>query len=137
MLSQQPSYSNRDIVRRIHESCTVHPTYSPPKETGCMVMDDDQWKVYKKTIASIAKERRQPKVDKTAVFKKKIRNQRDENFETIPYDANRILRICTDTFAICRTKVEDIHEPTTYVNDVIKCLRGDIDTFDCYFWTTY
>lgn len=133
MLSQQPNILNHDIVRNIRETCSNHPKHSTLKETGCTVVDDEGWKIYKKMIAYLAKERRQKANIKT-VTQKKVRTKRDENFEPISYDTNRIVRICVDTYNMKRMKLEDIQESTTYVNNVIKCLRGDISTFDGYFW---
>lgn len=122
-------YMNHDLVRSINASFTDHPKYQQIHESGCRVMDDDQWTVYKKMLARIAKER---KTTKTVTQTRKVRDRRDVDYEPIDWNGKKIMKICDSSYFMEIFK--NVPGDSVYSNHVIKCLRGEIDRFDGFFW---
>jgi hypothetical protein len=126
----------RRIIAEIKSTMTHHPVYEPlAHETQCMVLDDDQWCIYKKHIARVAKERSVKKTPTNNAKKRKVRDRRDMEIEAIEIVQGKIIRICDTTF--CVTKFDNIDEVTTdkvYRSHVCQALRGDICSFDGYLW---
>ena len=127
----------RRIIAEIKSTMTHHPpVYEPlPQETSCIVLDDDQWYVYKKHIARVAKERVAKKTPVKNAKKRKVRDCRDMDISAIEIVQGKIFRICDATF--CITNFDNIDEATTdkvYRSHICQALRGDIDRFDGYFW---
>jgi hypothetical protein len=130
-------YENtRRIIAEIKSTMTHHPVYEPlAHETQCLVLDDDQWNIYKKHLARIAKERSAKKKPINNAKKRKVRDRRDMEIEAIEIVQGKIIRICDTTF--CVTKFNTIDEVTTdktYRSHVCQALRGDIGSFGGYFW---
>jgi hypothetical protein len=48
----------RRLCDDIRQTMTSRPVQGPVPTSGCTVMDDHQWRAYKKHIARIAKERK-------------------------------------------------------------------------------
>lgn len=81
----------------------------------------------------MAKER---KTKKAVVQKRQVRNQRDESFEQIELRDDRpIYRICDSSFAMKKyNNLEDINKNSVNTAQILKCLRGDLDRYNGYFW---
>jgi len=125
---------NQDIVSSILDSFTSHPNAPPAPADGCMIMNDDQWAVYKKQLAREAKERKNKK-PAAQPAKRQVRNQRDSTFEPIEYSGKGFVSICTSRFSIRKfVCVDNVPGDRVYHNAVIACLRGETPFFDDYFW---
>jgi hypothetical protein len=134
MGTMSPIIMNHDIVNRIKSCFTSHPVATHVPKGGCMVLDDEQWTVYKKNLAQKAKERKNKKIVEKSV-KRLVRNQRDTTFEPIDYSGKGIARICADRFSIVTFScIDDVPGDNVYQNAVVACLRGETSTFDGYFW---
>jgi hypothetical protein len=121
-----------NIIAEIRASFTSHPV-AEHIQTGCIVLDDFQWGIYKKSIAKLAKERK-PKAP--VVSKKKVRDRRDMDIEAIEITSGLIYRICERRFSITKFEnIEEIASDPVYRSHVYQALRGDSDRFDGYFWT--
>lgn len=126
---------NQDIVNRIRASFTSHPVAPHIPTGGCVVMDDEQWAVYKKNLAREAKERKAAKKSVAQPTKRMVRNQRDTTIEPIEYSGRGFVSICTTRFSIRKfVCVDDVPGDRVYRNAVIACLRGETPFFDDYFW---
>ncbi|APC25631.1 hypothetical protein BST79_gp118 [Only Syngen Nebraska virus 5] len=130
---------NQNKVNEIRNCMFHHPVSEPVETPKVFVLDDEGWKTYKKMMARIAKERKISKTKTvTNVSKKCIRDHRDETFEPIEYSVNnQIVRICTTTFSITKFKNFDeavVGYQNVAKNEVLKTLRGDLSSFDNYFW---
>jgi len=123
----------RRIIDDIRRGIVCHPvtTFVDTKPQVCF--NDEQWKVHKNMLARIAKER---KVKKTIVQKRQVRNQRDESFEQIELRDDRpVYRICDTLFSIEKFfTFKDIIGKSVDISQILKCLRGDLDRYDGYFW---
>jgi hypothetical protein len=123
------------IIQEIKASMTHHPVYEPlTHETTCMVLDDEQWHVYKKHLAKVAKDRK-TKTSTTSEKKKKVRDRRDMEIEAIEISSDPIVRICDATFCITKFKnIEEVSTDKVYCSHVLQALRGDATGFGGYFW---
>ncbi|AGE53454.1 hypothetical protein ATCVGM07011_213L [Acanthocystis turfacea Chlorella virus GM0701.1] len=126
---------NQDIVDRIRASFTSHPVAPPIPAGGCVVMDDEQWAVYKKNLAREAKERKAAKKPVAQPAKRMVRNQRDTSFEPIEYSGKGFVKICTTRFSIQKfVCIDDVPGDRVYRDKIVACLRGETPFFDGYFW---
>ena len=126
---------NQDIVNRIKASFMSHPVSAPVPTGGCVVMDDEQWAVYKKKLAREAKERKAAKNQVAQPAKRTVRNQRDTSFDPIEYSGKGLVSICTSRFSIRKfVCVDDVPGDRVYRDKVVACLRGETPFFDDYFW---
>jgi hypothetical protein len=125
----------RLIVEEIRSSMTHPPMYEPlAHETRCFVLDDDQWHIYKKSLAKIAKERKTKTPINTAK-RRKVREFRDMDIPAIEISNGSIVCICDTTFGITKFKnMDEVSADKVYCSHVRQALRGDIDRFDHYFW---
>jgi hypothetical protein len=121
-----------NIIAEIRASFTSHPV-AEHIQTGCIVLDEFQWGVYKKSLAKLAKERKTPK---KIVSKTKVRDRRDMETPSIEITSGHIIRICVRSFSITKFEnIEDITSDPVYKSHVYQALRGDSDRFDGFFWT--
>lgn len=122
------------LVQQIKSLMTSHPVAVMDDIQKCIVMNDDQWFSYKKHLARVAKERKNAKKKPAPVVaRKKVRNQRDTDFEAIEVDGT-IVRFCETTF--CYTKfssVKSITEDPVERSCIHAALRDGVN-HGGYFW---
>ena len=124
------------LVHHIKSLLTSHPVVAMMDDDTekCIVMDDDQWFLYKKHMARIAKERsKAKKKPATVVAREKVRNQRDTTMEAIEV-AGTIVRFCETKF--CFTKFSSVKSITTDPverSNIYAALRDGV-SYDGYFW---
>jgi len=138
IISQPTQVYNQYIINEIRKTMTDHPvSVTKMNTTGPVVLDDESWKIYKNMLARVAKERANKK-PAAIISKKNIRDHRDETFDPIDFSVSQpIVRICMDTFSIVKFKNFDnavANYQTVAKNDVLKTLKGDLSSFDGYYW---
>lgn len=90
--------TDNEIVTKVKKSFVSHPKIEGEYVTP-VCFNDEQWGVFKKMLARIAKERKMEK-KKPPVKRFVTRNHFCED-EMLQYDENKsIVRICTDSFVI-------------------------------------
>jgi hypothetical protein len=134
LLSTEYDRQNQDIIANVKQSFCEHPVVEGPFRTP-VCFDDEQWHVYKRMIARIAKERSKPKEKKTL----RVRNHRDEKEPMTNFDGP-IASICDKTFVVRKFKNFDhaMDGRSRFERmEITKCLKGFVDKIEGYYWITF
>jgi hypothetical protein len=132
--------TNNTTIEKVKESFVSHPmSYGELVNPVCFT--DEQWGVFKRLLARLAKERKaenkKPLKKNQPIHRTIIRNHFCED-DIIQFDETKpIVRICTDTFDIViyknlQNSLKNFHNVEK--ENVIKCLRGQVHSACGYFW---
>jgi len=139
MLYSGRFFHDENVVRQIQSMIKSHPCEYFMEATPQIVFDDESWALFKKNMATQAKQRKKNNEPSSSAKKLLVRsNNRDTTFSRIEFDPkNTIVRIDKISFEIFKFKnfeeVKKIYIQKKETDTIYNIITGDCDAGE-YFW---